>query len=117
MMTKEKFVSILNQLEAGENLQQTVASAVRRYNNFIHSDYPEPFGMVILHDYLVMDLLEEIMDDRLGDISYFCIEMEFGKNYSPGSIVNKDGTEIDLSTADKLYDYLVEQKEKGSIND
>ena len=111
-MTKEKFVSIINELEAGENLQKKVASAVRQYNNLVHNDYPEPFGLVISHDFLVMDLLEEIMENKEAkDISYFCIELDYGKKYYPGCVTDENGNDIDLSSAEKLWDLLANKGE------
>ena len=109
-MTKEKFIQIISELEAAENLQNKIASAVRQYNNLIHSDYPEPYGMVISHEFLVIELLEEIMGDEHHDIEFFCMELEFGKKYNPGDIVDEDGTELDFSTAEKLWEYLESHK-------
>lgn len=110
-MTKEKFIEAINELEAGERLQQKVATAVRQYNNLVHSDYPEPFGLVVSHDFLVIDLLTEIMEDKHGDIEHFCCELDYGKKYYPGCVTEPDGTELDFSTAEKLWEYLISIKE------
>ena len=108
-MTKEKFVKILAELEAGEDLQRKVANAVRQYNSLIKCDYPEPFGLVISHSFAVIDLLAEIMSDDAGDIEYFCYDLEFGRKYTQGCITEPDGTEIDFSSSEKLYDYLTRE--------
>lgn len=105
-MTKERFVEIMKELEAANALQQKVATAVRQYNNIVSRDYPEPYGLVVSHDFLVIGLLAEIMDDTAGDIEYFCCELEYGKKYVPGCVTERDGTIIDFSTAEKLYEYL-----------
>ena len=110
-MTKENFCSIIRELEAAESLQNKVATAVRQYNNLVHNDYPEPFGMVISHEFTVINLLEEIMGDKDGTISYFCIELDFGKTYHPGC-VQQDGEDVDISTAEKLYDVLEEDRNR-----
>lgn len=102
-------MEILAELEAGEALQQKVANAIRQYNNLIHSDYPEPYGLIVSHDFLVMELLSEIMHDKAGDIEYFCCDLEYGKKYTPGCVTERDGTEIDFSSSEKLYDYLTIQ--------
>ena len=106
-MTKEKFISAIRELEEGEKLQDKIANAVRQYNNIMHTDWPEPFGMVIAHDFLAVDLLEELMGDDSETISYFCYDLEFGRKYYPGCITEEDGTEIDLSNAEKLWEYLI----------
>ena len=108
---KEKFCEIIRELEAGESLQNKVASAVRQYNNLVRSDYPEPFGMVICHEFLVIELLEEIMQDESETILYFCVELDYGKSYTPGCIT-ENGEDIDISTPEKLYDYLEMEKRK-----
>lgn len=108
-MTKECFCKIIRELEAGEALQRKVASAVRQYNNLIGSDYPEPYGLVISHEFLVIQLLEEIMQDVGETISCFCIELDYGKSYTPGCIT-EDGKDIDISTPEKLYDLLESEK-------
>ena len=112
-MTKERFVKIIDELEAGENLQNKIASAVRQFNNLVRSDYPEQYGMVISHEFLVIELLEEIMGDAHHDIEFFCTELEFGKKYNPGDVVDEDGTELDFSSAEKLWEYLTN---KNSLN-
>ena len=109
-MTKEKFCQILRELEEGERLQCKVASAVRQFNSIVGSDFPEPYGMVIAHDFLVIDLLMEIMCDEDRDIEYFCCELDYGKKFTMGDVVEEDGTQIDFSSADKLYDYLITRR-------
>ena len=116
-MDKKTFCKVIEELCEGDRLQRKVASAVRQYNNIIHSDYPEPFGMVITHDFLVVDLLAEIMDDQMGDIEYFCYELDFGEKYEPGTVTDEHGNEIDLSTAEKLYDFLIYQQNMRRKNE
>ena len=110
-MTKEKFMEIISQLEAAESLQHKVAVAVRQYNNLVHNDCLEPYGLVVSHEFLVIDLLSEIMNDD-GCIESFCCELDYGKKYYPGCITEDDGTEIDLSNVEKLWDYLNKIKNK-----
>jgi len=60
----------------------------------------------------VIKLLEKLTDayinDQFGsDISYFCWELDFGRNWTPDSITDMDDNPIDISTPEKLYDYLV----------
>ena len=55
----------------------------------------------------MIELLAFIMEDTDEDISYFCNELNFGREWREGDIVDKDGNDIDFSTAEKLYDYLI----------
>ena len=43
-------------------------------------------------------------DDIIGT---YCFEMEYGKDYKPSYLKDEGGNEIDFSTPEKLYDYLV----------
>lgn len=50
------------------------------------------------------------MDDRAEMIAYFVYELDFGRKYSPGYVIDENGEDINLSTAEKLYEYLAEKK-------
>lgn len=54
----------------------------------------------------VIRLLEIILDDRDGDISYWVWELDFGRKWKPGCVTDSDGTDIKLETAEDLYRYL-----------
>lgn len=64
-----------------------------------------------------VELLERIFgcytENGTGDISYFCFELDFGRNYNVGDVKGMDynGNEInvDFSSAEKLYDYLTSE--------
>lgn len=60
----------------------------------------------------VVDLLEFAMDDQGDWISYWLWELEFGEKYKPGCVTD-NGVDVDLSTAEKLYDFLVSEHERG----
>lgn len=111
-MTKERFCEIIRELEAAEALQRKVAAAIRQYNNLIHSNYIDPYGMIVSHDYYVVQcLLAEIMEDLNGDIDYFCDELDYGKKFNIGDVVDDHLGTPDISTPEKLYDFLVIQRE------
>lgn len=42
----------------------------------------------------------------VDNIEYFIYEIEFGSKYYDGCFTEADGTPIDISDAEKLYDYL-----------
>ena len=58
----------------------------------------------------LLDVVADAFDDRDDWISYFIFELEFGKNYRPGMIRGKDGTDIPLATYEDLYRLLTEPK-------
>ena len=62
--------------------------------------------MQVSHEGIVVKLLEKLMQDSIGNISYFIYELDYGREYQEGCISDKSGN-IDISTPEKLYDYLV----------
>lgn len=54
-----------------------------------------------------MASLKAMFDDDENIIATFCCEMDYGKSYKAGYLKDEDGSEIDFSTAEKLYEYLV----------
>lgn len=104
-MTKEKFCQILKKIKATVDLEENIYNIVWDYNN----EYKEDINMGGIFYPMISEtlyLLKEIMQDEGDDISYFCWELGFGTNWKPGMIVDKNGRDIDFSTAEKLYDYL-----------
>ena len=65
--------------------------------------------------WLAMELLDTIFggENAIDDIDYFCSEINFGREYTPGCVTetneNGEKIDIDLSSAEKLYDYLIER--------
>lgn len=56
----------------------------------------------------VICMLTEIFEDDEDWISYFCFDLNFGDDYNSGCVVDENGKYVDLSDADKLYDFLLE---------
>jgi hypothetical protein len=110
MMTKEKFVEIINEIQELHKYEEDLYVLNRRYKN-----YEVDFQFPTLED-IVVRLLEEIfqcrIDEHIGsDISYFIYDLNFGQDWEPGMIIDKDGNDIDHSTAEKLYDYLMKERD------
>ncbi len=103
-MDKKKFCQILKKLENARRFEEAIWGLCNNYSHDNHTDI-SVFGLGMGLDVDVVDLLQEIMQDKAEDIGYFCYELDFGKEYKPGCIT-EDGNEIDFSTAEKLYDYL-----------
>ena len=55
-----------------------------------------------------MFLLRKLMKDSFENIDYFIYELDYGRKYQPGMIQDENGQNINLSTAEKLYDYITE---------
>ena len=48
-----------------------------------------------------------MFEDSECAISYWCYELEYGIGYYPGCVTDENGNPIDISTPEKLYDYVV----------
>lgn len=105
-LTKDSFVSIINNVKKVMDYDKALNKLFEKYSVDGYLHQPDCMCDTI-------SLLHIIFGDCDKDewISYFCFELDFGRNYEDGKVINKDGATIDLSTADKLYDFLMS---KGS---
>ena len=95
VLSKEEFVYYMEEVKKVDDFNDKL--------NTLFSNYG-PDGCVFLptHAYTLFTLLHRI--------SYFCFELDFGKKYKPGTVLDSNGAEINLSTIDSLYDFLVKNK-------
>ena len=111
ILTKKEFVKAINAMRDMYDFQMDMIAIGNKYNmeTPICDD---------LSGYLIdtLDRMFELeRDDAIGsDISYFCYELNFGRDWDDKSYVVKigDKTEsIDISDAEKLYDWLTRDLE------
>ena len=104
MITKNEFIEIIDRLRETDDFVDEVNDKARNLNCLeFHWDYP---NMTITHKDIVVDLLENMFggDDIIG---WWIYELDYGREYYDGCIQDANGINIDLSSADKLYDYLI----------
>ena len=58
---------------------------------------------------MVVFLLRKLLNDAFEDIEYFIYELDYGRKYEPGMITDNFGQDIDFSSAEKVYEYLIEK--------
>ena len=64
------------------------------------------------YETMMIKLLSEIFkDEEEGWINYYIYELEFGKRWKPGYIID-NGRDIKMETPGDLYDYLIECYDK-----
>lgn len=61
----------------------------------------------------VMRLFDEIYPHSVGDVECFCWELNFGKNFTQGSVVDEDGRECDFSNIEALWTYLEDRENRA----
>lgn len=107
-LSKKEFVDIITRLQTATELVDKVEELFRQSRDNLENDFCNGAGLQISHEGIVVQLLEKIMGDSCGNISYFIYELDYGKEYTDGCISDDNGT-IDISTVEKLYDFLVRE--------
>ena len=105
-LTKQEFVDILNRLREATELADKVEELFRDSRDNLECDSCNGAGLQISHEGIVVKLLEKLMQDSVSNISYFIYELDYGREYQEGCISDKNGN-IDVSTPEKLYDYMM----------
>lgn len=103
MIDKVKFVDIINDLmEVNDFVNETNDKAKR----LKISDFFNAQSLSISHENIVVELLKNMFNDS-DLIDWWIYELDYGRNFKMGDLID-NGVEIDLSTPEKLYDYLKE---------
>lgn len=107
-LMKQEFVDILNRLREATELVDKVEELFRNSRDNLECDFCNGAGLQISHEGIVVQLMERLMRDNAGNISYFIYELDYGKTYQEGCVSDPSGN-IDFSTPEKLYDYLMKE--------
>lgn len=106
-LNKKQFIAVMDalmkQYDKDERIEQFFAKEMN--DGFItlyelHSD--------------VVNCLKQILCDSFSgevamfDIDYFIHELDFGRKYKKGMASDGNGNEIDMSSAEKMWDHLTE---------
>lgn len=118
MISKDLFIKMIDYIkklnESGEKLGEAFSTFE-----------PECKDMNFIFNGVTSNLIE-FLSEAMGvkdwstngvnygnDIEYFIYDLEFGTKWTPDSILDENGNPIDISTTEKLYDYIIkENKEK-----
>lgn len=108
MITKNKFVEIIDRLREASDFVDETNDRARELNDAIISDFFNASSLSISHESIVLELLENMFnsDDTL---SWWLYDLDYGREYKDGIIQDGKGNNIDLSTAEKLYDFLIDE--------
>ena len=106
MIDKVKFVDIINKLKEVNDFVNETNDKAKRLNDAIISDFFNAQSLSISHENIVVELLKNMFNDS-DLIGWWIYELDYGRNFKMGDLID-NGVEIDLSTPEKLYDYLKE---------
>lgn len=101
MISKEEFIKAINDVEDTCRYQEGLNNYFRKNNVDGYIFQPDCTSTVI-------SLLHTIFGIKDKDewIDYFCFELDFGKKWKDGMIVDDCGKEIVLKTSEDLYELL-----------
>lgn len=113
VITRELFIESIGEIE----------------KQFIHDNKcSDAFSVILPFDFVsaydnhwvtnqLVEILKLAMNDNNKDswIEYFIWELEFSKKYKVGCASMEDGSNIDLSNAGKLWDFLTDEKYKNDL--
>ena len=119
LISKEEFCKYISILKKQYEKEDLITKAFRQVDEEADVSF---ISLYSSERSVILDLLNVVMDaetnPQIGsDIEYFCYDLDFGKVYEDGKkdwIKDENDEIIDLSTAEKLYDYLVEEHLKNN---
>lgn len=106
MISKTKFVEILNYIQESQEIYDEL-NKVMQETDIERFDFCNAYTLADgqLETYLI-----EVLEDMFGDndhwISYWIFECDCGKRDYAKKIISAEKEEIDISTPEKLYDFL-----------
>lgn len=109
ILSREQFIKAIDSIKKAIEIEEKLNNLIKEYciDGFVF--FNEDENEQLINTLEVMFECE--VDDYTGtDISYFCYELDFGKEWKPG-VITCNGEDINLSDAGHLYDYLISQLE------
>jgi len=111
MISKEQFTNTMQQFQAQTDFDYKCNGM---FQQIFSNDWVTGYSNDILYN-AIIELLENIFDDKEnGWIQYWLYELDFGKKWVPGSITDSDSSIIDISTVEKLYDFLIKEMDENA---
>lgn len=107
MISKIEFVTIVNHLKEINDFSQEINDKAKKLNDSIMRDFFNITYLGVFEDDVVK-LLENMFNTET--ISWWFWEKDYGRKFKIGDLIKADKTKPDLSTAEKLYDYLISKE-------
>lgn len=112
MITEQEFVRIIDDLIEAQDIKYKIRKIYREARDNARYDYMNAGSLMIAHEDNVVFLLEKVFGlGRDNTLQYWLYECDYGRKFKVGWIKEEDGNEPDLTTASKLYYYLLKEGE------
>ena len=119
VISKEKFVEYINFIKSLDEKEANLQKGLEECFGKENVGYISVFNEVVPKMIEMLCDLMEIEYDRdphIGDdIQYFIYELNFGESKYAVEAIITDGKTYDLSTAEKLYDYILDSNKEKNI--
>lgn len=107
-MDKQLFIDSINALKKQSEHDNNCYNAFKVILPHCHVT---SYDNSVITEAFISFLKIEMKDtNKDGWIDYFIYELDYGKNYTEGMCKYKDGSIIDISTPEKLFDFLISEK-------
>lgn len=99
-LTKQEFAKYIQYLKDNWDFENELSSVfIKHQGDITITDKPDCASGLL-------DILSRVMNDKSDWISYYCYELDFGRNWEPGMITDSDGKDVPLGTVDDLWRLL-----------
>ena len=117
-MKKETFTILMNAIKThvkgSDEVSETFRNSLQNTSRFKTNDmdFIDIYGLVYdgqFVDSAINSLKIEFgikENDTSNEIDYFIYDLDFGNNWKPGKIIDKNGNDIKLQTIEDLYECL-----------
>ena len=103
MLSKEMFIKCINFMKERND-------AIGKINKMLTEEFEDSiFYPYFKYENMLSQVLKDVMQDKGDWITYFLYEGDYGRDLKPDSVIEIDGTPIDITTPEKLYDFLVSE--------
>lgn len=103
MLSKEIFVECIN-------FMKDRSDAVDKINEVFTDEFEDSvFYPYFKYETMMGKVLKDTMCDENDWIEWYLYEQDYGRGVKPDSVTEADGTPIDLTTPEKLYDFLISE--------
>lgn len=106
LISKEEFVQIINGLQRTKDFIQGLDAIIGAYCGRTREETSNGADILFKHKNDVLLLLKKLMKDKHLWIDYYINGIDFGRNYKDGMAKDKFGRNVDLSSAEKLYELI-----------
>ena len=105
VISKEQFVKCIDFIIKRSEAQEKI-------NELFTNEFEDAiFYPYFKYETAYVDLLELIFNDTENNwISYFIYELDFGRKWKPGMVTDDFG-DVPMSSAEELYDFLINKEE------